>query len=330
MRAALFSGILLLLVSCSDSEKPKKQIEDTQTIDELFKKYPDSLDIIIKHGNTLLTRYDYDNALKDGAKAFRLDSNNLEARFLYANALNNRASRTFSDVLTAQRHFQVVVNKQPKNTRALVALGSTFAQQQDFKQAFAYVNEALRIDKHYRDAYVMKGSMYLSMDERELAKSSYQTAIEQDPDFFEAYIFLGDIYMHEGNPLCIDYYRSAVKLKPNSMDALYSLAYGYQQTKQYEKALGTYREMVKKDKSFAPSYFQQGHIKQFGQNQPDSASYYYFEALRVEPRYVEAWHNLGYLSETKGDRSKALEYYSKALHYDPEFQLTQEAVDRLR
>lgn len=300
------------------------------SIDKLYKLYPDSLPVIIEHGNIMLERYDYDKAMQDGAKAFRLDSNNIEARFLYANALNNRAERSVTDVLNAQRHFHAVVAKQPKNTRALVALGSTYAQQQDFKNGFLYVNEALRIDKHYRDAYVMKGSMYLTMDKRDLAKSSYETAIQQDPDFFEAYIFLGDIYMNEGNPICSEYYLTAVELRPNSTDALYSLAYGYEETNRAEEALAVYRRINKKDRDFAPAYFHQGRIKQFLQNQPDSAIYFYNTTLAIEPRFVEAWHNAGMVYESKKNREKALEAYSNALKYDPDFKMSREAAEKLR
>lgn len=327
MRILFFIGFLAVLSSCGEngSKKPQKEL----SIDQLFKKYPDSVPILIKHGNLMLERYDYEKALEDGAKAYRMQQWNIEARFLYANALNNRADRTASDVMSAQTHFKFVVKKDPKNLAALVALATTYAQQGDNEKAFYYTNEALRINKKYRDAYILKGSIYLSLDNRELAKSSFQTAIEQDPDFFAAYIKLGLIYQGENDPLCIQYFITATQIRPNNIEAYYNLAYAYQQFDKLPEAQQTYREMLKKDPKFTPPLFQLGWIKQFRQNDIDSAIYFYNETLQKEPRYVEAWHNLGLIYETKGDKYKAIQYYRKALKYNPEFAISDEAIKRL-
>lgn len=328
MRILFSIGFLLvLLTSCGGNSTKKKQKE--LSIDELYKKYPDSVPILIKHGNLMLERYDYEKALQDGAKAYRMQQSNIEARFLYANALNNRANRSVSDVMSAQSHFKYVVKKQPKNTTALVALATTYAQQGDNEKAFYYINEALRIDKKYRDAYILKGSIYLSMDNRKLAKSSYQTAVEQDPEFFAAYIKLGLIYQEEGDPLCIQYFITATQIRPNNIEAYYNLAYAYQQFDKIPEAQQTYREMLKKDPTFTPPLFQLGWIKQFKQNDLDSAIYFYNETLQKEPRYVEAWHNLGLAYETKGEKYQAIQYYRKALKYNPQFSISEDAIKRL-
>ncbi len=328
MRILFSIGFLLvLLTACGGKSTNKKQKE--LSIDELYKKYPDSVPILIKHGNLMLERYDYEKALQDGAKAYRMQESNIEARFLYANALNNRANRTASDVMSAQNHFKFVVKKQPKNTTALVALATTYAQQGDNEKAFYYINEALRVDKKYRDAYILKGSIYLSLDNRKLAKSSFQTAIEQDPEFFAAYIKLGLIYQEEGDPLCIQYFITATQLRPNNIEAYYNLAYAYQQFDKIPEAQQTYREMLKKDPTFTPPLFQLGWIKQFKQNDIDSAIYFYNETLQKEPRYVEAWHNLGLAYETKGEKYQAIQYYRKALKYNPKFSISEDAIKRL-
>ncbi len=328
MRILFSIGFLLvLLTACGGKSTNKKQKE--LSIDELYKKYPDSVPILIKHGNLMLERYDYDKALQDGAKAYRMQESNIEARFLYANALNNRANRTASDVMSAQNHFKFVVKKQPKNTQALVALATTYAQQGDNEKAFYYINEALRVDKKYRDAYILKGSIYLSLDNRKLAKSSFQTAVEQDPEFFAAYIKLGLIYQEEGDPLCIQYFITATQLRPNNIEAYYNLAYAYQQFDKIPEAQQTYREMLKKDPTFTPPLFQLGWIKQFKQNDIDSAIYFYNETLQKEPRYVEAWHNLGLAYETKGEKYQAIQYYRKALKYNPKFSISEDAIERL-
>jgi len=329
MRFLVFSFIALSLASCGGNSPAKPT---TNNIDSLVKLYPDSVEILIKHGNVLLDRYDYDNALKEGAKAYRLAPENIEARFLYALALNNRASRTATDVQSAQDHFMAVLKSEPRNKKALVALATTYTYQGEYEKSFGLINKALHIDKRYRDAYVLKGTNYLQLGNRDLAKSSYRTAIEQDPDFYEAYIFLGTLYQQDKDQLALEYFKSAVQLKPNSMDALYALAYCYQDFRMTDDAQRIYRKMIKQEPTFTPSYFQQGFIKQFLQTPSDldSARYFYEVTLEKEPTYVEAWHNLGVVYEDQNEPTKALQCYSKALKYDPKFELSREAAERLR
>jgi len=330
MRFLTCSFILLLLASCGETKTT--DATPVTNIDSLVKLYPDSVELLVQHGNVLLDRYDYENALKEGAKAYRMAPDNMEARFLYAMAMNNRATRTASDVQLAQDQFKVVVKAQPKNLKALVALATTHTYQGDYERSFSYINEALGIDKRYRDAYILKGTNYLQLGKRDLAKSSYRTAIEQDPDFYEGYIFLGTLYQQDNDPLSLEYFKSAVQLKPRSMDALYALAYGFQTMKMEGDAQRIYRKMISLEPEFTPSYFQQGYIKQFQNTPPaiDSAIYFYQLTLQKEPTYVEAWHNLGLCYVSLGDKSKALQSFSKALKYDPEFAQAREEAEKLR
>lgn len=335
MRFFLCSGLVLLMAVCANLSGCGGESADTApkitNIDSLIELYPDSLEILIRHGNTMLDRYDYNAALRDGAKAYRLAPENIDARLLYALALNNRAARSATDVASAQEHFQYVLNKQPKNLKAMIALATTYTYQGDYERSFRHINEALRIDKRYRDAYILKGTNYLQLDNRELAKSSYRTAIEQDPDFFEAYIFLGSMYEQDKDPIALEYYKSAVQLKPKSMDALYALAYGFQNFNQEAEAQRIYRKMAKLEPEFATSYFQQGYIKQFQTNPPqiDSALYFYEVTIEKEPRFVEAWHNMGLCYVHKGQKTQALQCFKKAVKYDPTFEKARKEAELL-
>lgn len=317
----------LALLSCGETKPTKALPKD---LDSLLVLYPDSVELIIKHGNKMLKNYQYDKAMADGAKAFRLDSTSFDARLLFADALNNRPNRSVSDVSAAQRHFKYLLKKEPKNTHLLVGIASTYSQQMDFDRSFQYINRALKINPRFRDAYVMKGSNYLFLNKPELAKSSYETAVQQDPTFYEAYLMLGSIYQSENNKICIEYYKTAAQLKPQSTDVLFSLAYAQQVFNQPDEALKNYRKMIQLDTAYYQALNQIGVIKQHNFKQIDSAIYYYNSALTTEPRFVEAWHNLGTCYEEKGDITRAMQSYAKALKYNPEFSLSRERADKLK
>ena len=322
--------VVFLFILCSCGENKKASIGAID-IDSLLVLYPDSVDLLVERGNRYLKTFEFDKAIADGAKAFRIDSNNLEARLLFADILNNKPDRSITtDVSAAQRHYKFALKKRPKDPKVLISLASTYSQQMDFEESFKLINRALRIDKRYRDAYVLKGSNYLFLNKPDLAKSSYETAVQQDPNFFEAYLMLGSLYQSENNEICLEYYRTAVSLQPKNPDVLFSLAYAYQLFNQPAKALALYRKMIQLDTTYYQALNQIGVIKQYNYKEIDSAIYYYKSALQTEPRFVQAWHNLGMCYEERGDVSQALQSYGKALKYDPNFEMSRERADQLK
>lgn len=327
------AAIILGFASCSEQQENQSTssaVAQTITLDSLVEQYPDSVDILVRYGQQEIDAYRFENAIPVASKAFRLDSNNVDVRLLYARVLNNKPGRNIEEVAIAQRHFAFVLEKQPENLPAMVELAATYSLMQDFDRSFEIINTALRIDPRYRDAYVLKGTNYLSLGKIDLAKSSYETAVQQDPEFWFGYLNLGNLYMQENNSICIEYYKTANAIKPKDMDLMYALAYAYQQFGEVDLALSTYRQMLDVDSSFAMADFQMGHIKQFQETDRDSAMIFYNEALVKEPKFVEAWHNLGMCHEANGEKSRALQAYARALKYNPEFELSREAANRLK
>ncbi len=325
-------GIALIsfaLFSCGGDSEPIAK-ETTRNLDTLLMQSPDSVPLLVEHGQYYYDQHNFDKAVPSATKAFRLDSSNLKVRMLYAEVLNNRPDRSIQDVTIAQRHFDYIIQKEPTNTKAIIGIASTYTLMQDFDRSFQYINEALKIDKKYRDAYILKGTNYLQLGNVKLAKSSYETATQQDPEFFQAYIALGDLYASEENEIALQYYTTAAQLQPNDIGVLYKRAYAYQTFGRYDDAANIYREMFQKDETFAMSLFQQGYIKHIHLNEIDSAMIYYNQALVIEPKFVEAWHNLGMCYEAKNNRAKALQSYSRALKLNPNFAKSREAADKLR
>jgi len=328
MRYVLFVVILLSLFSCStenEHSKPSKL-----NLDSLVKVYPDSVELLLLKGNQLLDKYEYSEAIKLGARAFRLDSANIEARFLYANSLNNIANRSVADVEQAQRHFKMVIKKQAENKQAYIALASTCSQQGEFDKSFKYINEVLRKDPKYHDAYVLNGPNYLTLGKRDYAISSYETAVQQDPNFFEAYLKLAWIYSEDlKHDIAYEKFRTAYELKPKSTDAIYGMAYSKQEMGKYEEALAEYRRLIATDTAFYLAFFNQAYIKQFNQNQVDSAIFFYQRAIDLQPEFVKGWHNLGLCYVMKKDKMQALKCFSKALKYNPDFEMSRKEADKL-
>src|SRR5690554_1739398 len=111
-KITLFYVLLLLgfglLFSCSSENElednqffVKKEVSDNQNIfqeiSDSLEKNPDNINLWIRKGNICKENLDFKCALNAGAKAFRIDSTNLEARHLYAWTLINKPDAPISD-----------------------------------------------------------------------------------------------------------------------------------------------------------------------------------------------------------------------------------------
>jgi tetratricopeptide (TPR) repeat protein len=336
--STFFIGISLFLVlSCG--ETGKKAQTKNENLDSLIAKDPNNVGLLVKRGNLMLdsflTKYNkkfFDIAKPDATKAFRLDSSRIDTRLLYADVLANDPERSVTDVSRSQYHYSFVVKQQPKNVKALVGLSSTYAYFADFQTAIQYVDQALKINPKYRDAYIMKGTIFLMQNNRKLAISSYETAVQQDPNFELAYLRLGQLYTEdEKYEVAIEKFRSAVAINPKLADAIYGVAYCDQMMEKYSEAVEGYRKLMQVDNKYHLGWFNIGYIKQFhAENELDSAIIYYQMATDIQPEFVKAWHNIGLCYEDKKDRSRALQAYAKALKYNPNFELTKERVAALK
>jgi tetratricopeptide (TPR) repeat protein len=335
----IFSLFLSLLLYSSCGETNKKATSKNENLDSLLAKDPNNVGLLVKRGNLMLDsfllKYNkkfFEIAKPDATKAFRLDSSRIDTRLLYADVLANDPERTVTDVYRSKFHYSFIVKKQPKNVKALVGLSSTYAYFADFQTAIQYVDQALKINPKYRDAYVMKGTIFLMQNNRKLAISSYETAVQQDPTFELAYLRLGQLYTEdEKYEIAIEKFRNAVALNPKLADAIYGVAYCDQMLERYKEAEMGYHKLMQVDGKYHLGWFNIGYIKQFhNENQLDSAIIYYQMATDIQPEFVKAWHNIGLCYEDKNDRTRALQSYAKALKYNPNFELTKERVAALK
>jgi tetratricopeptide (TPR) repeat protein len=330
-RVSITILITVLLISCGNSTKKSKVVDFTGAqLDSVLKIYPDSIELLLRHGHEAIEDLRFDVAMADGARAYRLDSSRIDTRILYAEALLNKSNHSTEDVLRAQNQFKYIIKKDSKNAKALVGLATTFSFFQDNEKAFKYINQALRIDPKFRDAYLLKGSIYRNLGNFERAVSSYETAVQQDPNFTVGYLWLGSLYEMKQDPICIEYYTTAYRLEPKNPDVIYSLAYAKQIFGKEKAATSLYRKMIRLDSTYFDAYFQIGYMKQFSEKDLDSALYYYDKVVEIQPRHVESYHNMGVIYEDRKDITNALFSYAKALKNNPDFELSKERVAILK
>lgn len=216
----------------------------------------------------------------------------------------------------------------PQSTECRLLRAEFYVHLNQFERAFEDLNSALRIDNQLHEAYWMKGKIYASKNDQDKAISSYQTAIEVNPEFFDGYISLGIYLAGQQNPLAEEFYRSAIELRPRSIEAKYNLAIFYQNSEQYRDALGLYNEILAIDSTNATASFNQGFIHLEYLAQYDSAAFWFSEAIKHLPYYHQAFFNRGLALESMGKTEAALSDYSEALRLKPDYTVAALAKER--
>jgi tetratricopeptide (TPR) repeat protein len=241
------------------------------------------------------------------------------------------------DLEGGKDHYEYVLSKDSTSVGALMGLSRIYAILKNNAGAIHYLSLLLEQDPHYAEAYFLKGMIYRAdfyetgrQESWDRALSSYQTAVEQNPDYYSAYVEMGVMHDQIGSDLAMDYYNSALAIYPESIEAWYNIGMFYQKRGQIDTALATYRTLNSIDSTYADAYYNQGYIHLIVKKQIDSAVFYFSRATNFDPEYFQAYNNLGLCYEELGEKEKARTFYQKAVEINPDFQLAKDNLNRLR
>ena len=216
-------------------------------------------------------------------------------------------------------HLDVCLKYSPNHIPCKLRRSELYIHLNQYEKAFGLLNEALKIDDQLHEVYWMKGQIYSETRDFEKALSSYQTAVEVNPNFYDGYIKLGITHGSFGNPIAVDYYKTAISLKPRSVEAKYNLAMYYQGIGNYSDALSLYEEILELDGSNASAAFNTGYIYLEHKQDYKTAEYWFTEAIKRLPYYHQAFFNRGLCRESMDDLEGALSDYNEALRLNPTF-----------
>ena len=326
------------LQSCNTTEtSPSEDLNNQKTktaaldnnfvLDEVNKALeddPENTLLLTKRAEILLKMARIEEGLPSIAKAYRIDSLDLSIRKTHADYM-----LATTRILAARKDYNYIIEQNPGDAHAYLGMARTYAVEDNFDKAFQLVDEALKRDKYIREAYELKGMMFRVQNKLNLAISSYQTAVEVDPNFYSGYVALGNLFEIKEDPIAFEYYQTAYQLDTNGVDAIYGMAVYLQHFNQEDKAQELYRKMIALDSTNFVAYYNQGWIKLVIQNDLDSATYFFNKTLEIVPKYANAWYNLGLTQVAKKNNKKAIECFKNVLKIDPNFKEADEQIQLL-
>ena len=324
--ALVLFALFISLSACDDNNKD----QNTSTGEEMINNELSLLDQeILDSPNELLPYFNRakyfagrnmgEKALEDFNRALRIDSTNTDVLFAKGELLFG-----YRDFEKAFEMYKKCNLSEPENVPCLLKNAEMNVHLRQYRKALEQINSALKINDQLAKAYYIKGRIYKETGDSSLAVSSYQTAIESDPSYYDAFIEAGLLYSEARSDLAIEYFNTAMELKPNSVEAVYAQAYylqnsGLSDTARFSQADQLYQRILEIDPGNATAHFNQGFIDLEYRQNYRAASQHFSNAIELYPDYSQAFYNRGLCHESLDERNLALADYEKALEIDPTF-----------
>jgi tetratricopeptide (TPR) repeat protein len=298
--------------------------EELIRLNKLLEQDPSNVELLAQKADILFKLLRQDEGFQDIAKAFRLDSNNLEVRRVHAGYMMGQLK-----ILSARDDYGFIIERDPGNAEAYLGMARTYAVEGNHAKAFQFTDEALKRNMRFRDAYVLKGLIFRTEGKIDLSISSYQTAVEIDPNYYSGYVALGNLHEIKNSTLALDFYNTAIEVDENGLDALYGKAMILQNTGKLEEAKEIYRRIIKISPEYYTALYNQGYIKLVYEAEYDSAVYFFTQTVDKDPNYTDAWYNLGLSEQARGRNREAIKAFKETLKIDKDFKKAQTEIDNI-
>jgi tetratricopeptide (TPR) repeat protein len=323
---------LFLITSCGERSRvtdKNKSGKDTLTVllQDLSNKiadHPSDPDLLQQRSKYYLLDHQEKLAFEDITKAIALSPSKAS---LYI---------TLSDVYlgmgkpdNCNEALLKAIALEPRNNPALIRLSKLSLITKDYKSTFEYVKKALEVEPNNPQAYFTRGLALLEKGDTVAAVLDFKRTVDQNQGFYDALVELGELYAMKKDPVAADYFKNAIRIRPDSRDAMYLLGMFYQETGRYEDALETYAKLAKVDSTFKDASYNTGYIYLVYLQDFRKAASYFTITLKRDPGYTEAMFNRGYSYELSGEYTKAYQDYKHVLELKPNYQRAIDGMNRI-
>jgi tetratricopeptide (TPR) repeat protein len=209
--------------------------------EQIVRLQPDSMDDHLLLGRLYRLNNDLQKAESEFKTAVKLQPDSEEAittlAYLY-NELGDtaRAAQVLSSVPKTER-----------SAKLYSALGYTWEQQKQYKDAVEAYRHAIELDRDNLDAIRGLAQNLLNDGQADAALEQYKVIADANPEDAQTYVRIAEIYRKQGKfDLALDNLKKAETMVQDSVEVPYNIAAIYQAQGRYDEAVPIMRDLLKK------------------------------------------------------------------------------------
>ena len=217
--------------------------------EQIIRLQPDGMDDHLLLGRLYRLNNDLQKAENEFKTAVKLQPGSEEAvttlAYLY-NELGDtaRATQVLSSVPNAER-----------SAKLYSALGYTYEQQKQYKNAVEAYRHAIELDRDNLDAIRGLAQNLLNDGQADAALEQYKVIADANPEDAQTYVRIAEIYRKQGKfEVALDNLKKAESMVQDSVEVPYNIAAIYQAQGRYDEAIPIMRDLLKKSEKSDGKY----------------------------------------------------------------------------
>jgi tetratricopeptide (TPR) repeat protein len=219
--------------------------------EQIVKIEPDKVDDHLLLGRLYRLNNDLQKAENELKIAVRLDPDSEEAV--------TTLSLLYSDEGDTTHALQVLssVPDKGRSAKLYAALGATYEQRKDFKNAIDAYKHAIQLDRDNLDAIRGLAENLLNDGQIDAALDQYKVIADANPEDAQTYLRISEIYRRQGKyDAALDSLKKAEAMVPDALEVPYNVAVVYQAQARYDEAAKILQDLLKKTEKADNNYSQ--------------------------------------------------------------------------
>ncbi len=219
--------------------------------EEIIKIEPDNVDDHLLLGRLYRLNNDLQKAEAEFKTAVKLDPDSEEAVTTLAYLYNEegdtaRASEVLSSIPDAAR-----------SAKLYSALGYTYEQQKQYKNAITAYRKAIELDRDNLDAIRGLAQNLMNDGQTDAALEQYKIIADANPEDAQTYLRMAEIYRKSGKfDQALESLKKAGSMVQDSIEVPYNMAAVYQAQGRYDEGIQVMQDLLKKTEKTDNSYSQ--------------------------------------------------------------------------
>jgi predicted Zn-dependent protease len=194
----LAAATVLFFSSCMNREKEFNTADESITVTDTsisgkkitelsaaISSDPSNADLLHQRAKLYIQKNDFASASGDMQRVMKLDTTKADYFVTLSDILlaANKPSRS-------KAALEKCIELEPAHKEGNMKLAELYFIARQYDNVFKYLNNVLKADVHNPKAYFMKGMAYKELGDTVKSISSFQTAIEQEPGYYDTFMQL--------------------------------------------------------------------------------------------------------------------------------------------